>query len=86
MTSLGTVRPVPRISLNRVEVALAIGVSPDSVDRMVKDGSLPRPRRWQTRKIWLVSEIEAALTELPVDGQTAPQGETPPDDDDWDVA
>ena len=86
MTSLGSHRPVPRISLNRVEVALAIGVSPGSVDRMVEDGSLPRPRRWMTRKIWLVSEIEAALTDLPVDGQTASQGETPPDDDDWDVA
>jgi predicted DNA-binding transcriptional regulator AlpA len=62
-------RPIPRIALNRTEVAVAIGVSADSVDTMVDEGVLPRPRRWHTRKIWLVSEIEAFLTELPSDGQ-----------------
>lgn len=84
MSSLGQARPVPRISLNRIEVALAIGVSPDSVDEMVLDGTLPKPRRWRKRKIWLVSEIEAALTELPTDGQNLIQ-EQAPDDEDWEA-
>jgi predicted DNA-binding transcriptional regulator AlpA len=82
LISLGSTRPVPRISLNRIEVALAIGVSPDSVDEMVAEGSLPQPRRWRKRKIWLVSEIEAALTELPQDGQTADPG-AGSDNEDW---
>lgn len=82
MTALAHSRPVPRISLNRTEVALAIGVSLNAIDEMVKEGALPQPRRWRKRKIWLVAEIEAALTELPQDGQTPAPGEAA-DDDDW---
>ena len=58
-------RPVPRIGLSRAEVALAIGVSGNTVDLMVSEGMLPAPRRWHTRKIWLVAEIEAALAAWP---------------------
>lgn len=61
-------RHIPRIALNRSEVALAIGVSTNTVDLMVKEGALPQPRKWHSRKIWIVAEIEAALTEWPVDG------------------
>lgn len=84
MTSLASSRPVPRIGLNRTEVALALGISPNSVDEMVDDGTLPRPRRWRKRKIWLVSEIEAALTDLPQDGQSTDQGAAD-DDYDWEA-
>ncbi|MCZ4501015.1 MAG: hypothetical protein JWQ74_3570 [Marmoricola sp.] len=77
-------RPVPRIALSRTEVATAIGVSPDSVDTMVDEGVLPRPRRWHTRKIWLVAEIEAFLTELPSDGQPVRKEMVDPvEDEDW---
>jgi predicted DNA-binding transcriptional regulator AlpA len=62
---------VPRLGLNRSEVAAAIGVSVNTVDEMVKDGRLPPARRWHTRKIWLVAEIMAWMTEWPVD-QGAP--------------
>lgn len=65
-------RPVPRISLSRREVAAAIGVSPTTVDVMVKEGVLPPPRVWHTRKVWLVREIEAAVSDWPVDGE--PEG------------
>ena len=64
-------RAVPRLGLNRSEVALAIGVSANTVDVMVREGALPPPRRWNNRKIWLVAEIEAAMLEWPADG-TAP--------------
>jgi len=82
VTPLASPRPIPRISLTRTEVALAIGFSPDTVDAMVEAGALPQPRRWHKRKIWLVSEIEAALTELPQDGQIAAPGEDG-DNQDW---
>lgn len=62
-------RPVPRIALSRAEVALAIGVSTNSVDLMVKEGTLPKPRKWHTRKIWIVAEIEASMFNWPVDGE-----------------
>lgn len=58
-------RPVPRIGLTRAEVALAIGVSGNTVDVMVKEGFLPPPRRWHSRKVWLVSEIETAMAGWP---------------------
>lgn len=61
-------RAVPRLGLSRTEVALSIGVSPGSVDKMVEEGVLPQPRIWHTRKIWVASEIEAALQRLPERG------------------
>lgn len=73
-----TSRLVPRLGLNRSEVALSIGVSPNTVDLMVKEGFLPKPRKWHTRKIWIVSEIEAALHEWPTDDSV-----NPGDDDEW---
>lgn len=71
------VRSIPRLCLNRAEVAISIGVSPNTVDAMVREGCLPKPRKWHTRKVWLISEIEAALFEWPTDeaGQD--------DDDEW---
>jgi hypothetical protein len=49
-----------------------------SVDKMVLDGALPPPRRWHTRPLWLVAEIEAHLNEWPIDGQA------PADHNEWD--
>ncbi|MDO9416976.1 helix-turn-helix transcriptional regulator [Pararhizobium sp.] len=81
MTSVvDTGRIVPRLGLNRIEVALAIGVSPTTVDEMVLEGVLPRPRKWHTRKVWLVSEIEAYMSEWPEDGGKVKR-EDP--DDEW---
>lgn len=69
MTTLVQIkRAVPRLALNRAELALAIGVSANTVDLMVHEGFLPRPRKWHSRKIWIVSEIEAAMSEWPEDG------------------
>lgn len=57
-----------RLALSRADLALAIGVSTTSVDQMVAEGTLPPARRWRSRKLWLVREVETALGELPVDG------------------
>lgn len=72
------IRAVPRIALNRTELALAIGVSANTVDVMVTEGALPRPRKWHSRKLWLVAEVEAAMMEWP--NGAPPAGE---DDEDW---
>ncbi len=61
-------RPVPRLGLNRAEVAIAIGVSVNTVDLMVEEGFLPKPRKWHSRKVWLVQEIVGAMAEWPEDG------------------
>ncbi|MBB3385569.1 MULTISPECIES: hypothetical protein [unclassified Rhizobium] len=71
-------RSVPRLGLNRAELALSIGVSVNTVDKMVEEGALPPPRKWHTRKIWIVSEIEVAMLEWPQDGD-----QTAIDDEDW---
>jgi predicted DNA-binding transcriptional regulator AlpA len=63
----GYVSPLIRITLGPTEVAESIGVSVASVDKMVREGALPRPRIWHSRKLWLVSEIEAYLSEWPTD-------------------
>lgn len=72
-------RAIPRLGLNRVELALAIGVSPASVDLMVKEGALPPPRKWHTRKIFIVAEVEAALLDWPSDAPIDPLDDEDPD-------
>lgn len=68
-------RGVPRLGLNRAEVALALGVSPNTVDAMVEDGSLPPPRQWHSRKFWIVSEVQAFMSEWPVGGEQQETGD-----------
>jgi|UPI00056580EE predicted DNA-binding transcriptional regulator AlpA len=67
-TTVDISRNVPRLGLNRSEVALAIGVSVNTVDLMVEEGFLPRPRKWHSRKVWLVAEVAATMSEWPEDG------------------
>lgn len=58
-------RTVPRLGLNRSELAESIGFSPTSIDEMVKEGVLPPPRIWRTRKVWRVAEVEAYMANWP---------------------
>jgi hypothetical protein len=75
-------RNVPRLGLSRAEVAVSIGVSANTVDVMVLEGFLPKPRKWHTRKVWLVSDLVTAMASWPEDGITR-QGEDADDGDDW---
>jgi predicted DNA-binding transcriptional regulator AlpA len=68
MTTVDLNRNVPRLGLNRLEVAQAIGVSANTVDVMVEEGFLPKPRKWHSRKVWLVAEIVTAMSAWPEDG------------------
>lgn len=76
-------RSIPRLALNRSEVAISIGCSANTVDLMVKEGVLPPPRRWHSRKVWLVSEIMAAMEEWPEDQAQQRTAQAPQTDDDW---
>lgn len=77
-------RNVPRLGLNRAEVASAIGVSANTVDLMVEEGFLPKPRKWHTRKVWLVSDVIAAMSSWPEDVATKQQEGA--DDDRWEMS
>ncbi|WP_162783750.1 helix-turn-helix transcriptional regulator [Devosia naphthalenivorans] len=57
--------------------AEVVGVSPTTFDRMVADGMMPNPRRIYSRRIWLRTEVEAAMHALVADGEE-------PEDDEWD--
>jgi hypothetical protein len=51
---------VPKLALNRVEAAQAIGQSPATIDRLTKRGLL-RPCRATRRPLYAVKEIERFL-------------------------
>ena len=54
--------PPPKLGLNRVEAAKAIGVSPATLDRLTGRG-LIRPCRVTYRPIYWVGELERFLKE-----------------------
>lgn len=65
-------RNVPRLAMSIADLALSLGVSTNSIRKMVEEGRLPRPRVWNTRRIWRTAEIDAALSEWPIDGEEEP--------------
>ena len=54
------VAQVPKLALNRIETAQAIGQSPATIDRLTKRGLL-RPSRATRRPLYAVKEIERFL-------------------------
>jgi len=58
-TALGS-SATPKLALNRIEAADAIGVSPATIDRLTKRGLL-RPCRATRRPLYAVKEIERFL-------------------------
>ena len=54
------VEQVPKLALNRIETAQAIGQSPATIDRLTKRGLL-RPSRATRRPLYAVKEIERFL-------------------------
>ncbi len=51
---------IPKLALNRIETAEAIGVSPATLDRLTQRG-LIRPSRATRRPLYAVKEIERFL-------------------------
>lgn len=64
---LPAIETTPCRGLSREQAARYIGVSPTKFDELVKDGSMPLPRRIGTRKIWDVREIDVHFEDIPRD-------------------
>lgn len=47
--------------LSRLEAARYIGVSAGTFDRLVEDGSMPKPKRVRTRLVWDRVELDFAF-------------------------
>ena len=62
--------------LGRLEAAAAVGISATTFDGLVATGRMPRPRMINSRKVWDVDELRAAVKSLPRDGE-------PEDDLSW---
>lgn len=63
---------------NRVNAAAYIGVSPNTFDKLVKDGTMPRPIKLGARLIWDVRDLDKAFDKL--------KGTAPDEENYWDVA
>jgi predicted DNA-binding transcriptional regulator AlpA len=52
--------------LSRVLASAYVGVSPNTFDVLVLEGTMPPPRRiGRRRKVWLVPELDVASDNLP---------------------
>ncbi len=57
--------PLPtRRGLNRLEAADLIGVSPTFFDKLVEKGSMPKPKRVGSRRIWDALAVGVAFDAL----------------------
>ena len=42
----------PRRGLRRYEAAAYVGLGPSMFDKMVRDGVLPKPKKWGAASVW----------------------------------
>jgi predicted DNA-binding transcriptional regulator AlpA len=69
----------PRL-IGREAAAAYVSVSPTTFDEMVRDGTMPKPRRLSgRRKAWDVRALDAAVDSLPVESN-----DNDNDNDTWD--
>lgn len=73
--------PPTRRGLHREEAAAYVGVSPNTFDRMVADGLMPKPRPVYGRRVWDVRALDRAFDALPGDDDSAQGSE---DGNAWD--
>jgi len=62
--------------LSRGDAAAYVGVSPNTFDRLVEDGTMPGPMQFYSRKVWDLRRVDAALDRLAPLGTLPPQPET----------
>lgn len=57
----------PRRLLRREQAAIYVGVSPNTFDKLVRDGDLPGPKVFPnaTVKVWDVRDLDAFADSLP---------------------
>lgn len=73
-------RPLPfdcPRGLSRAQAAAYVGVSPGTFDKLVEDGTMPKPKQIRARRVWDREELDLAFTSL--DG--GPEDDGP---NDWD--
>jgi len=58
---------LPPRGLSREEAAAYVGVSPSKFSEMVKDRTMPRPKKAGGRSIWDRLQLDAAFAALPGD-------------------
>lgn len=60
----------PPRGLDRMEAAGYIGVSPNTFDKLVAEGKMPKPRRPVDRRVvWDRYALDEAFDQLPQDGE-----------------
>ena len=73
----------PRL-IGRDDAAAYVGVSPNTFDKMIAEGLMPKPKRQTERRIaWDVRQLDTAIDRLPIDGVTDADTDTT-DDHSWD--
>jgi predicted DNA-binding transcriptional regulator AlpA len=65
--ALSAIRPTPRRGLSREEAAMYVGIGTSKFDEMVAKGSMPKPKRIDSRKVWDVRALDLAFDSLPDD-------------------
>jgi predicted DNA-binding transcriptional regulator AlpA len=73
--ALSEVRPVPRRALSMQESAMYLGISAVKFGELVRDGTMPSPKRVGSRRLWDVRELDVAFDALPTENN-ASQGTT----------
>jgi predicted DNA-binding transcriptional regulator AlpA len=72
----------PRL-ICRDAAAAYVCVSPNTFDKMIADGLMPRPRRLTERRLaWDLRQLDAAIDRLPIDGDA--DTDATDDDHSWD--
>jgi predicted DNA-binding transcriptional regulator AlpA len=62
---------LPPRGLCREVAAAYIGIGGTKFDQMVKEGTMPKPRIHGGRKLWDRSELDAAFSDLPHEGEAS---------------
>lgn len=60
----------PRL-VSREAAAAYVGIGATKFDELVQSNRMPKPKRIDARKLWDLRQLDAAVDDLPVDGETA---------------
>src|SRR5262245_35830698 len=78
MARHGSLPPnLPPACVTRDRAAEYAGGSGNTCDKRVGEGRMPKARRIDGRRVWIVCEVAAAINDLPIDGAAVG------DDDTW---
>ena len=72
--------PSDRRCFNRKEMASYVGVSAPTFDKLVASGRLPKPIRYEGRKVWDIRAVDRALdAQSQIDSSTSAELVSPLD-------